>query len=1115
VHVKLLSEGTANPNRPTFDTDSIFTFCFESDANGHDGVLLVDPLIRNDFCFDVKGSQNSEQTPFRFYRWLNGWVDITARYTSSAESVKVAARRSSNSELQIEFKVPLIELKNALGKSVGFAFFEQFSYSVTGEMSGGAKRVTLIPKHIYPRAQDPSGNLILTDITDPKTWADLQLSGAVQSGVGPGEPPTPALPAVGPKAFYRDLPANRHESSQGILEGVKEGDLVAFVPDGDVAGRKVEWFDEWNGKRYKLAFPELVKELSFGSDPTLRLEAFSDAEMTVPLSRAQPGDAVHFRAAVLNPATGEPVTQEYWQRAGTDQQVYRLVAFYKTADAEDKILGRTLGSPIVYSGSLTLPQNYSPGGTLTMTLSEINSGELSVKLELDGSRSSAERTGTLKMEKPEAFGVDDLAEVTKNNGIYRSFAIGSHRIIMFVGSIESGSVVLDVAPVQATQSKKVGIVLTRYDGLKPDACGDGRDRDGDGFTGYGKDDDCDGWDAYEYNNLIFSRVNKFYSEASDGRIRFDWRIFDNNGSWVYVKAPLIEGAGGWSVTAVTQEAIFRATGDHSWKAREDAFVLVIVPRATPNSFLFASGVTTFSRDMIVYETTPTVTFIHELGHALSRTTTELYPRFGLPTESDIRQWGAMHVLMPFSDDLPPLMDAYTRLNTGWATEDLKIQDGTFTIGLGYKSHNVLTLRLMPVLSYIAGAKYLVEGRSRSRHLSYFDRGAPDTAVVVYEVNSLANGLFDQVGVITSMKTVGDKVDTLIGDIELGSIELVSNDLLVKGTAEVRVTAGGFNDLIGAVVDGVGQVSEAIGEAAEALADSAGAAADVVSDFLNGLFGGSSGSASNETLDLDLHAFYTLGGVKYHVGLDYETGEYEKPTGVVASGNRLGGEFIFVPSSAQGVEFRVSNSKLRDFFAKHAEVGPRSKGDKKFSVVFIKYDTQGKRTVTDPIRGALSLEEREESFTPLAQGFAEKQSVTRATPETARGRLLVLRDVKSYEIAYSQEFIGKAVPKPPKSVYSSSGDYVVLLQSAGPDNELYINDNLLEQDVLRFEDEARKQKDNSFRKLQLRVEPAGSALGPSPAAGAGFDSLVLLVTGGSLFAVILVVLFFVVRARRPA
>ncbi len=746
------------------------------------------------------------------------------------------------------------------------------------------------------------------------------------------------------KAFYRDLRGDARESSERVLGGVKEGELVAFEPSGNLTGKKVEWFDEWNGKQYKIAAPEFIKDNLF-----------------------------------------EGKLPEY------------------------------------------------------------------------------------NIEKTRALGIRaDIERILNNHGIYRTFAPGEHTISLLVDGASRGSVKIIVGAAPAIESKKAAVILTSYDNAKPTRCCDGRDRDDDGFTGYGKNDDRDGWDFYEYENILFSRVNKYYSESSKGRLRFDWKIFDNNGKWVYVE-PFFEGGGGFSVMNLINRAKDAIGGF-------DGKVMVILPIDAHLKFTQSAGVTDAFGNMLVNENGPLAVPLHELGHSLGvgGVFVELYPDAPLGFLSDIKKWGVMYNDFSLGDDFPPLMDAWSRVRIGWASEDLKLKDGKYSLNLAQKSDKVLTVRTTPILSYITGTRFLIESRSRAPHLTYFDRGAPDTGVVVYKINSLANRR-DQVEIGMVLKNVGDELKVGFTN---ANFKLTKHNLYNDGTAEVEIKTGVMSNTVGAIVDGV-------------------------TGFVNWV-SGKSGPGSNETADLDLHAYYTFEGENYHVGLNYETKKYETREGVVASGDLLMGEYIFVPASAQNLRFEVSNKKLKDYLAKNPEAAEFYPEQSKFSIVYMKYDGNGKQTLTNPQITSLSLSEDKKAFSIPETGFLEKQTIAHLSDETINRRLVVLQDK---EIIFSQDYTGDKTQEAPESVFQKIGNYLIIEQNAGPSNEIYKNDELLKEDYSKFMKLAYAEKDNTFSvESRLTIAKASAGLGNLPA------DLNIYIIGGAVALLVIAVAFLFLRKK---
>ncbi len=99
-------------------------------------------------------------------------------------------------------------------------------------------------------------------------------------------------------------------------------------------------------------------------------------------------------------------------------------------------------------------------------------------------------------------------------------------------------------------------------------------------------------------------------------------------------------------------------------------------------------------------------------------------------------------------------------------------------------------------------------------------------------------------------------------------------------------------------------------------------------------------------DIDLHA-YTEDG--RHVGINYETGEYElQIPGAYSSGDLLyGREWIFVPENVN-VHFVVSAKDNKDFFDAFPEAWQLSDGIETFDLSLVYYDSDGNRWESTPV-----------------------------------------------------------------------------------------------------------------------------------------------------------------------
>lgn len=107
-------------------------------------------------------------------------------------------------------------------------------------------------------------------------------------------------------------------------------------------------------------------------------------------------------------------------------------------------------------------------------------------------------------------------------------------------------------------------------------------------------------------------------------------------------------------------------------------------------------------------------------------------------------------------------------------------------------------------------------------------------------------------------------------------------------------------------------------------------------------------------DIDLHAYARDGK---HVGINYETGEYEIQIPLVeASGDLVNGdEWIFVPASIE-VKWVVSAKDVEKFMEEFPEASKHTDGKEAYYVQLIYYDAKDNRYESAPIKQTISAGE---------------------------------------------------------------------------------------------------------------------------------------------------------------
>jgi len=540
----------------------------------------------------------------------------------------------------------------------------------------------------------------------------------------------------------------------GDLNNVKEGDLVLLTPTG-VSGSDVlgtEWTDTWNGKTYKItsvlnyctdqcAFMSityrgagLVQHIS----PRYKLEFFSDADLTKPATVFSKGDKVYVRVSAYNPDGSQMLLNNF--------ERFELQLF--SPDAKVKIPDITINYKKEVSGAVTgnfiVPDLTSENKKLILNLVyltsfapiaigksengfvKINNGVIIYPPTI---YQDTYLNKALKDNKFINLKKEDWYDTLAIGSIVRSFAPGEHKInakIKFIdGKTKDISFKINVEKTTGALKKRIAVIMGKTDDKKLDSYGDGRDRDGDGYTGYGKNDDKDGWDAYEVENVVLATVNNYYEEAAG--LRFEFKVFDNNGKYYSKTIPSSQtGAGGAGLSVIINDYKELARKDSAvknWMDKGNLQTVVIVFSNSGSLFSGSSGnvpMLTLTDTLVDNNVNPAV-IAHELGHIIGAP--DLYPH--ILSKSSVGDLDVMGSGVSMT-----LFSSATLYTIGAASEDIKSKSGTYEVLLVQNSPKILALQ-----SGFKAPMYYIEGRSNNPIHSYWDRSLSNehSGVVIYNI----------------------------------------------------------------------------------------------------------------------------------------------------------------------------------------------------------------------------------------------------------------------------------------------------------------------------------------------------------------------------------------------
>ncbi len=340
---------------------------------------------------------------------------------------------------------------------------------------------------------------------------------------------------------------------------------------------------------------------------------------------------------------------------------------------------------------------------------------------------------------------------------------------------------------------------------------------------------------------------------------------------------------------------------------------------------------------------------HEFGHSLpSRYTlpaplsydriSDRYNVGALPDRQygEVNNWGLMGygVWWPNDATSPVHMEGFTKFAAKWLGTSSASINQTYTItaleNMG-KGDSILTLD--DPASNDADSYYILEARNPE---AFF--GAPEAGVMIYKVSMSAghhvvNALGPQSGPTRASNAKGRQYLKATLTATSGD---ASNYTNVPGKFRIRLLDKGNNastlkieeftpaNLVGAAAAPNGSVIGPV-------------------PGMNNSVNLPSKDAFGPKPDVDLHAYDSQGN---HVGMDYQSGEYEnRIPGAYASGDLVGEEeWIFVPAGTQA-RFEISAYDTQRFLAQNPSLAAAAL-PQGYSATAIKYDEGGERYEAD-------------------------------------------------------------------------------------------------------------------------------------------------------------------------
>jgi len=679
---------------------------------------------------------------------------------------------------------------------------------------------------------------------------------------------------------------------------------------------------------------------------------------------------------------------------------------------------------------------------------------------------------------------EDMRNIDNGTAIVRAFAPGAHTIEMKAqlanGTNITDTLVLDVSETKHTEEKTIAVILAKFSDVEPSREGDGRDRDGDGNT-----TDDDGWDAYEYKNLILSQVNNYYEEVSNGKHRFDFKVFDNDGEWYEIKSQSTYDVDSFlAVDAAVSKVTLAGDDPDNWMT--NAFHRLVILTGASGKYPGAKcGFPPGCNKIFVYEEYGVDVFAHELGHSLG--VLDLYG-FGVGSMVVVGDVGDWDIMGTGSGGLggehPPHMTLWTKTEEDFLGEVKYNLSTGVTVCPSVEDPNKVVFWQNPD-TWGSWVYYIVEGRNTGRSFTYWDRSAPKSGAVVFRLRQRILPFLEYVATFkpggNSYFLGGDGVEFKPKNQSFGADGV---------TPCVDITYWGSPKMVGAVLE----------PNLEGLVGEINKSRDMMAPI-----------EQTVGTDLDLHAYYAILGnasIK-HAGMNYYTDSYDCPEDALCSGDKRTDEWIFVPANATTVNFTVTNRDTKKFldYADWIENSTNLvyfNGTETYQMRFVKMGSRYVSSVgygsLDSISGNDTVVE-EDTYVPdfsLLMQIPASVEVKEPIPidgfanntDSVHAWLVYVREsesdpqyVKSTNISVSNGTFSTNI-----TGSSIAGQYAVIVQHPGADEEFWEGGQDLLDDVggvLAYTENGSSESDDKFAFDTLLItavgEEGGGGAGPAPAA----------------------------------
>lgn len=755
-----------------------------------------------------------------------------------------------------------------------------------------------------------TGNLLQrTDPYKTDLWGDLIITWDEEE---------PSEEVALANAYHININGEKTQSLDSKFLNVHEGDLVVLEPYGfdEDEIESVEWYDRFDRKTHTLENFYIgatdVTKFKVDRNTIFKLETFSDAAMTEHSFNFLGGDTVYFKITILdfegNPKPGT-LYVELLDTTGED-------SYSKIAD--------TTG---VFTDSFVFPSDTPTQKSFSVAFETRE--ELVGPVFSDFKFNSGIATFKSEVEMSYSF-LDAMTDINKDEmrygSVIRAFAVhggagylddgtffdpGHHLIEMNLifknGSTFIDTILINVSNAYFINEKKISVILAKFS-----------DKD------FQRD-----LTAYEFENIILSRLNNYYEENSWGRVRWNYKLFSDDGE-PFTIGSTSKYTDAWfekdDIVEINNDAQTEAKASDptasSWISSSVA-VVVIYPDLAGR--MGGAWEPASEPSKINVEEADLGMLAHELGHELG-----LADKYESATwlPSDIGGWGLMGNVFRIH---PQHMTSDSKRQLGWISEDSK-GNGEYTITALPSTDKVFKI------DSLIGTTLQIEARTKAKKISYWDRSVPDTGIIIYKKSSL----FGDTSVLGVLKSEGWWMEVPLLN---KKITFVENRLDSDGTADIKIESISEEDIVGTVID--------------------------VICPLCGIVGSLIPSSNGSLPDLDLHAFYTIDGQQKHAGMNYETSEYECPEDAICSGDYQSQEWIFVPSNAD-VEFKVFNRDVKQFMEENPEILDMTNGSAEYQIMFVSYDSEGDMHISEPERHSISNLEngqpviKEETYSPPAQ-----------------------------------------------------------------------------------------------------------------------------------------------------